>query len=76
MLGICRGMQLINVFFGGRLVPDLSRHSSPEHRRPGAMHAVDIVEERVRAHLESDRLEVNSYHGQGVTLETLAPDLR
>ncbi|MGK6350232.1 gamma-glutamyl-gamma-aminobutyrate hydrolase family protein [Parapedobacter sp. DT-150] len=31
ILGICRGLQLVNVFFGGSLIPDLPRWGKFEH---------------------------------------------
>ncbi|MEE1295455.1 MAG: gamma-glutamyl-gamma-aminobutyrate hydrolase family protein [Bifidobacterium sp.] len=73
ILGICRGMQAINVLAGGTLWQDLPT------QRPGAIdhhmhapydavqHHVDLVPgSPLHGALGVDRLGVNSYHHQGV----------
>ena len=75
LMGICRGMQLTNTYFGGALVRDLARWTEGE-KHVAAEHHVDIVDPGFRARLGVDALNTNSFHDQGVTLETLAPDLR
>lgn len=63
ILGVCRGMQAINVFFGGDLVQDRSGHSAVD----GAdrLHAVQTAPSRLRA-LYGARCIVNSSHHQAV----------
>ena len=73
LLGICRGMQLINVACGGTLlqhVPELNGHS--EHRRvpgtfDGAEHDVDVVPGSLMANVVGEECHVaKSHHHQGV----------
>ncbi len=73
VLGICRGIQLVNVLQGGTLWQDLpserpggtEHHMSPPYDRP--VHEVDIVKETpLYELLGTERLGVNSYHHQAV----------
>lgn len=73
VLGICRGMQLINVYFGGTLYQDLEiqtktniRHRCPtEYDR--IQHGVKILPDSfLREAYKSERIEVNTVHHQGV----------
>jgi len=69
VLGICRGMQLLCVHFGGRLhqhLPDALGHIS--HRPDGAVgrHGVDIVRGSRLHQIFGDHRIVNSQHHQGV----------
>jgi putative glutamine amidotransferase len=73
VLGICRGMQLINVALGGTLVqhlPDLLGHA--EHRRvlgsfEGAEHDVILSEGSLAASAAGELVHVTkSHHHQGV----------
>lgn len=59
ILGICRGMQLINVAFGGTLKPHIDGHEDAPHR-------VDLEKSTHLAELLGERLLVNSYHHQAV----------
>jgi gamma-glutamyl-gamma-aminobutyrate hydrolase PuuD len=73
VLGICRGMQLLNVAHGGTLYQHLPDHVGGEvlHRRlkledPVPMHPVRIeAGSRLAESLGRERAEVNSYHHQG-----------
>jgi len=76
VLGICRGMQLLNVHFGGTLVRDLSAHPAWPWQRPGQMHRVRVVDAEAHNWIGAEEFEVNSFHQQGVTSATLAPVLR
>jgi len=82
ILGICRGIQLINALMGGTLYQDLptqkpsllEHHQTPPYDEP--IHTVKLVEHTPLAELfpEKEVLEVNSYHHQAI--KTLAPGLQ
>jgi len=68
ILGICGGMQLINVCFGGDLLQDIKTlvPDSIEHEN-GASHTVKIKETSLlKKILEKDKLKVRSYHHQAI----------
>jgi putative glutamine amidotransferase len=79
MLGICRGLQAMNVFSGGGLVQHLDGHSGPGWGiGPAHTHPIRVVPGTRFARILSPVnpggvLRVNSYHHQGVTAEQLAP---
>ena len=81
IFGVCRGLQLINVAFGGTLYQDIeTQHEHPEtlrHRDPVAydqnFHEIELVENSRMAGLYPGvlRARVNSIHHQAV--RQLAP---
>jgi putative glutamine amidotransferase len=82
-LGICRGIQVINVALGGSLFTDISdqltdslRHDwYPDIPRDYLAHAISVAPgSRLAGILGGDAFEVNSLHHQGV--ERLAPGLQ
>lgn len=75
VLGICRGMQFINVFFGGKLVKDIREEITGEHW-PGQDHLLTITDEKMFSALGKREVIVNSFHNQAVTSRTLSPQLR
>jgi putative glutamine amidotransferase len=74
VLGICRGLQLINVAFGGTLFQDIvsQREEAGEHHNPEAYdrhyHEITFVEGGGLARIYPDvgRTRVNSIHHQAV----------
>lgn len=79
VLGVCRGLQAINVFAGGALVQHLDGHESVPYPDPSVTrHRLDLVPGTRLAGIlgAQPRLEVNSYHHQAVTPSGLAPGLR
>jgi putative glutamine amidotransferase len=89
VLAICRGIQVLNVAYGGSLVQDISSQVSsalehrmevPPHQSFDYAHEIWIEKESTLARLMSDRLsgadtcEVNSRHHQAV--KALAPGFR
>ncbi len=75
-LGICRGMQVLNVAAGGTLVQhldDTATHFPEEARqeptlRPNPVHALNIAEgSKLEAVLEERQARVNSLHHQAVS---------
>lgn len=85
ILGICGGMQLLNVVLGGSLIQDLSQVLDVlPHSIPGVAqaHSVRVFQGTQLAHAISDEMiMVNSSHqqsvdrlGHGVQMNALAPD--
>lgn len=71
VLGICRGIQVLNVALGGDLyqhVPDLVGHEGHKHDPPGEFveHAVRIEPSSRLAGMLGERASVKSHHHQGV----------
>lgn len=73
ILGICRGIQIINVAMGGSLYQDLEteyhtqteHHQSPPYDKP--VHTVTLVADSpLHRLLKKDQLAVNSYHHQAL----------
>lgn len=81
ILGICRGLQLLNVYFGGTLYQDLPTQYDETlgHQQPGPWgehHHRVRCEEGSRLHralADCEPLRINSFHHQAV--KELAPDL-
>jgi len=87
IFGICRGLQVINVAFGGTLIQDIPstnpsviNHSQTTSRFETS-HAVDIVSGTRLSRLLPSKLMINSLHHQaidqvapGFTISALAPD--
>ena len=80
MLGICGGMQTINVALGGSLIQDIaSQFDSPlQHQAPGpatrVAHGVQVSPKSLlRRIVGQDRIRVNSSHHQSV--KEVAPSL-
>lgn len=80
ILGICRGLQLVNVGLGGTLWQDLPSERPgavghhPKTGRATRVHAVELAAEgRMHAAVGTASIRVNSFHHQGV--RDLAPGL-
>jgi putative glutamine amidotransferase len=68
VLGICGGMQLINVFFGGSLYQDIgSQLAGALCHEDGSEHEIHLLEgTRLRAIVNNDSFTTRSYHHQSV----------
>lgn len=76
ILGICRGMQAINVFAGGSLVQHVAGHVAASGQ-PVMRHPIRVAPDSALARiLDATALEVNSFHHQAVVAGGLAPGLR
>ncbi len=79
VLAICRGHQLLNVAFGGRLLQHIEGDGHRAHGglfSPSRWHTVRLVPGSRLSELHGgDDIEVNSRHHQAVLPETLAPSL-
>jgi putative glutamine amidotransferase len=80
LLGICRGIQVLNVALGGSLYQDLPAHGyqTLQHYQkseaPVLAHSVEQVGQSPLEGLFEERFRVNSYHHQAI--KDLAPGLR
>ena len=77
VLGICRGLQAINVFAGGSLLQHVDGHEGPSWGTGDpATHPIEIVPgTRLAELVGSAPLDVNAYHHQGLLADDLAPGL-
>jgi putative glutamine amidotransferase len=78
VLGLCRGMQAINVFSGGTLLQHVDGHAGPAYGHgPAATHRIRLVPgSRLSSWMgDAAEVEVNSYHHQGIREGDLGPDL-
>lgn len=88
VVGVCGGMQLINVAFGGSLIQDLSREMpqarshEQKHDRAQPQHPVEVKDQTQLAEcVGRGQLMVNSTHhqaikkvGEGLIISATAPD--
>ena len=79
VLGICRGMQLLNVFFGGKLMQDLPGHRSEkiDGKWESGSHTIYIAPGAKAAPIigMAGFFKVNSLHHQGLKEAQRAPRL-
>lgn len=69
ILGICRGMQVLNNYFGGKI----TKNKDTSHR--GNPHNVEITNKKFSSLLEIDSLNVNSFHNNIIEESNLGADL-
>lgn len=79
VLGICRGIQFLNVYFGGTLYQDIKEELKQEHHQDHPYdhfwHLVDITSGSPLSDILGKKdIEVNSIHHQAI--RDVAPDLK
>lgn len=76
VLGVCRGMQLINTYFGGSLAYDLKTECPQADQHVASQHRVELVAPWLRDMACAEQIIINSFHCHAVTLPRLAPSLQ
>ena len=76
VLGICRGMQFINVYFGGSTMQNIQNEIAANSYHVNTQHSVNICDSKASKLLGKDEVIVNSYHHQGVRKNQIAPCLK
>lgn len=67
LIGICRGCQLLNAYFGGTLVQDIASESPSSLRHSGPPHPLALdPDSRLARVLGVTNVTVNSHHHQAV----------
>lgn len=69
ILGICRGMQLINYFFGGKITNKIIGHVKTRHEIIFNQNYLGIFNKK-------DKILVNSFHNNGINPKDLSPYLK
>lgn len=66
VLGICKGMQLINIFFGGNIIQHLPTYESHQYDDHDKVHQTTASDGSLLCRLYGRTFPVNSAHHQGV----------
>ena len=70
IIGICRGLQVINNFFGGKIKIDTSNsHVKINHK-------IEIIEDKFKKFFNSNELIVNSFHNNIILENFLGKELK
>jgi putative glutamine amidotransferase len=75
VLGVCRGMQFINIFFGGKLIAAIKNIDTRGVHDVPCKHDIRIIDDAFSQNLGNNEFQVNSYHSQGVLRDGLGEDL-
>ena len=69
LIGICRGMQIINNFFGGTI------EGSQDLKHVGKPHSIKITNQEFSSFFNTNTLQVNSFHYNLIRLANLGNNL-
>ena len=70
VLGVCRGMQIINEYFGGNVVVN------DNDNHVGKPHEIHIMDQRFSKLLEYENIKVNSFHNNIITKNNIGNKLQ
>ena len=75
VLGICRGMQKINVYFGGTLIQSIKKEIGTAVDHKETKHIIKLSDEPIIKLLHTDTSQVNSHHNLGIDSSHLSKRL-
>lgn len=67
LIGVCRGIQVINAYFGGGIIFNFTKKGEGRLAHAGTTHDVLLTDERMKCIAGTDRICVNSYHNHAFT---------
>jgi putative glutamine amidotransferase len=78
ILGVCRGLQVLNVAFGGQLLQDIPHHPATEGGQDKyVVHEIRVDSGSILHDLwKGDKVPVNSYHHQAIDPACVSPQLQ
>jgi len=76
ILGVCRGMQMINRYFGGTITRNLSLKTDLQDNHVANNHNILLHSGEWKKMAGSEQLLVNSFHDDGLLKHDLATNLR
>lgn len=76
VLGICRGMQFINCYFGGSITQNIEPKKNKEKLHVQNSHLITIGDEKMVGVFGKKEFKVNSFHHQGIHQEQVASYLK
>ena len=76
LLGICRGMQLVNLYYGGKIYKNEDSQSGKFTKHAGTNHHLKVVDEDFEIKLGYQQIQVNSFHNYCIGVKDLPPELR
>ena len=75
MLGICRGIQFINHYFGGNLIQNIKEEIKDNVGHIATTHKIKLSED-TQKFFGKDIFIVNSFHNQGINEKNLSKELK
>ena len=75
VLGICRGMQFINYYFGGKAPQDLAKTVAKPALHVSPSHKVKITGTKLKELIGNSSVSTNSFHKQGLTEKQISQEL-
>jgi gamma-glutamyl-gamma-aminobutyrate hydrolase PuuD len=75
LLGVCRGMQMINRYFGGTVTRNISSIKGLRDNHVSNDHEIEIISQYWKDMAGSHKILVNSYHDDGLQIDDLAENI-
>ena len=76
VVGVCRGMHMINVYFGGTILKDIQASLDKASSHVACIHDLKHLVHSFYGPYGDSPKQVNSYHNQGITKQELSDKLR